>query len=100
FAPQRHDGNGRIPEPACQPEFPQRLSRARRDLERPRATAERPARTHWPPRSRRQFVVDLDGAVYKTVALQLDVPVLPARRGAGAHLGVQRPAYFPPELYG
>ena len=43
FASLCHDGDGRIPQPARQPELQCRLQRARRDLERARQDAERAA---------------------------------------------------------
>ena len=48
---------------------------------------------------RRQSVVDLDGAIYKTVPLQLDAAILSARRRAGAELGWNRPADLQPQLH-
>ena len=52
------------------------------------------------PGPRQQPLLDLDGAIYRTVPLQLDASILPARRRAGAELGRHRPADLQPQLYG
>ena len=86
-------------EPARQPELQCRLSGARRDLERPRRGAERAAGGKRPARPRQQPLVDLDGAIYRAVPLQLDASILSARRRAGAELGRHRPADLQPQLH-
>ena len=72
-----------------------------RVLPQPRCAVERAGRTpeSAPARSRRaggnrEPVVDLDRVLYAAVALQLDVPVLTARRGNCIELG----GYGPPDL--
>ena len=86
--------------PARQPELQCRLSGTRRDLERPRRGAERAAGGKRSARPRQQSLFDLDGAIYRTVPLQLDASILSARRRAGAELGRHRPADLQPQLHG
>ena len=64
-----------------------------------RQAAERAAGRAGPAGPRQQPVVDLDGALYRAVPLQLDAAILSARRRAGAELGRHRPADLQPELY-
>ena len=52
-----------------------------------------------PAGARRQSLVDLDGLLHAAVPLQLDAPVLPARRRPGAELGRHRPADLQPQLH-
>ena len=56
-------------------------------------------RDDGPAGAGREPVVDLDGQLHHAVALQLDVPVLSARRGPGAELDRHRPADLQPELH-
>ena len=51
-------------------------------------------------RPRQQSLLDLDGAIYRAVPLQLDASILSARRRAGAELGRHRPADLQPQLHG
>ena len=52
-----------------------------------------------PARPRQQSLLDLDGAIYRAVPLQLDASILSARRRAGAELGRHRPADLQPQLH-
>ena len=99
FASLRHDRDGRVPRPPRQPELQLGLYRARRDLEHARQDAQRPAGGAGASRARQQPVVDLDGALYRAVPLQLDASILPAGRRAGAELGGNGPADLQLELY-
>ena len=62
-------------------------------------TIERQAGRAGPSGAGLQPVVDLDGALYRAVPLQLDAAILSARRRAGAELGRDRPADLQPELH-
>ena len=82
-----------------EPAFARGLPRARRDLERAGAAIERDAGRARSAGSGRQSVVDLDGALHRAVALQLDAAILPAGRTTGAELGRHRPPDIQPELH-
>ena len=98
LAPLCHDRDGRIPEPDWRARLRGDLPRARRDLECPGAAIERDAGRARPAGSRCQSVVDLDGALYRAVALQLDAAILSAGGTTGAELGRHRPPDIQPQL--
>ena len=81
------------------PGLPHGLSRARRHLGHARAAAERKAGCAGSAGPGLQPVVDLDGSIYRAVALQLDASVLSAGGAARIELGRHRPSDLQPELY-
>ncbi len=99
FASVRDDGDGRVPLAPRQPELQRGLSGPRRHLERPRRRAQHAARRRRFAGPGQQSLVDLDGAIYRTVPLQLDAAILSPRRRPGLELGRHRPADFQPELH-
>ena len=81
------------------PAFRVDLSRARRHLGQPGAATQRQAGRAGSAGPGLQPVFDLDGAIYRAVALQLDASILSAGGAAGIELGRDRPADLQPELY-
>ncbi len=68
-------------------------------VERARRAPEPAPRRGRPAGAGGQHVVDLDRALHQAFALQLDAPVLPARRGPGAELDRHRPPDLQPQLH-
>ncbi len=78
---------------------PRALRRSRRDLERAHRAAQPAAARRRAAGAHREPVVDLDHLLHAALALQLDAPVLPPRRGACVELDRHRAADLQPELY-
>ena len=99
FASLRHGGDERISPSFAYAAGRGTLPRPRPHLERTGAAAQPAPACQGAAGRGRQHVLDLDRLLRTAVALQLDVPILSARRRAGAELGRHRPPDLQPQLH-